>query len=425
MMHPRCFALALLTVLAAGGPALAADDLALYLRVGGPGQPSDLLAPGAPVSATPVELAPASRLGTGEQFDAIPTFLTVPYGVARKIPVGAVQVFAYFAAGSSMDACARVTATLMRRPAGTLEDLPIASGETIGSAPAKADAPTPIVVPIQVNGTLTARTIAQGDQLGIKLVLENDCSQSRNVVMRYDATSTPARIVPADNCPGVDNPDQADDDDDGVGNACDNCRAVPNVDQNDSDGDGIGDACDDCPSVANADQADRDHDGLGDVCDACAADPGEIGAGGCPCAEARCDDGDQCTTDSCDVGVGCVHVPAVTIDGVDCKLATIQSLIVQSTARDLAYRLTRPQSKLRRPLARAVFLAGQTRKALRKGVRRRIDLNNGKLQGAIQAFVLEVDTLYGRSLMSAELRDVLLRTANDAIAAARDIRFPS
>ncbi|XXT24670.1 DNRLRE domain-containing protein [Sorangium sp. So ce429] len=86
-----------------------------------------------------------------------------------------------------------------------------------------------------------------------------------------------------DNCPGDDNPDQADQDENGVGDACDpcargdhdgdaicdeadNCRDARNPDQADSDGDGLGDACDNCPAVANADQLDSDGDGLGDAC---------------------------------------------------------------------------------------------------------------------------------------------------------------
>jgi hypothetical protein len=47
-----------------------------------------------------------------------------------------------------------------------------------------------------------------------------------------------------DNCPDDPNPDQADDDGDGVGDACDNCPQDPNPGQEDTDGDGIGDACD-------------------------------------------------------------------------------------------------------------------------------------------------------------------------------------
>lgn len=118
-----------------------------------------------------------------------------------------------------------------------------------------------------------------------------------------------------DNCPDVANPDQADSNHNGVGDACeatpapasatppseptkptrqdqdqdgiedvaDNCIQIANPSQADLDGDGIGDACDtdadgdqipetgskpdNCPTVANPDQADRNGNGIGDACE--------------------------------------------------------------------------------------------------------------------------------------------------------------
>ena len=81
--------------------------------------------------------------------------------------------------------------------------------------------------------------------------------------------------------------DQADADNDDVGDVCDNCVNVANADQldanmnntgdaceggplfTDGDGDTIVDAIDNCPSLANMAQADTDLDGIGDACDNC------------------------------------------------------------------------------------------------------------------------------------------------------------
>lgn len=70
-----------------------------------------------------------------------------------------------------------------------------------------------------------------------------------------------------DNCPAEHNPDQADTDGDGAGDACDNCPDVPNPEQADTDGDEVGQACDNCLTVYNPDQADDDEDDIGDACD--------------------------------------------------------------------------------------------------------------------------------------------------------------
>lgn len=80
-----------------------------------------------------------------------------------------------------------------------------------------------------------------------------------------------------DNCTGAVNPDQADADRDGTGDACDG----------DPDGDGVVGPGDNCPSVANPGQEQTDTDALGDACDLDDDDDGRADASdGCPLASA-------------------------------------------------------------------------------------------------------------------------------------------
>ena len=67
-----------------------------------------------------------------------------------------------------------------------------------------------------------------------------------------------------DNCPTISNPNQEDDDNNGIGNACDD---------DDDDDDGVLDANDNCPLEANPDQEDDDNDGIGNLCDEDYVDP--------------------------------------------------------------------------------------------------------------------------------------------------------
>jgi hypothetical protein len=141
-----------------------------------------------------------------------------------------------------------------------------------------------------------------------------------------------------DNCPAVPNPDQADNDSDGDGDACDpdddndgvldgadNCQFLANADQADADGDGLGDVCDsdidsdgfdndvdNCPLVPNPAQVDTDGDGAGDACDADDDNDGRAdGADNCPVtpnpdqADNELDGiGDACDSDDDNDGVG-------------------------------------------------------------------------------------------------------------------------
>jgi hypothetical protein len=86
---------------------------------------------------------------------------------------------------------------------------------------------------------------------------EGNASNDRSLIqLDADGDYLPDAL---DNCPNVQNPDQADGDGDGNGDACPVLL--------DTDGDGVSDQQDNCPTVATSDFSDNDGDGVGNSCD--------------------------------------------------------------------------------------------------------------------------------------------------------------
>lgn len=107
----------------------------------------------------------------------------------------------------------------------------------------------PVVIPAPESGDLFT------DTAPIKLDLTETPQQTNKVYKQGDIDDD--GIVDAqDNCPNVANPDQADINNNGTGDACE-----------DFDHDGVTNNKDNCPQNANANQLDTDGDGIGDVCD--------------------------------------------------------------------------------------------------------------------------------------------------------------
>ena len=158
-----------------------------------------------------------------------------------------------------------------------------------------------------------------------------------------------------DNCPGVENTDQANGDGDQFGDACDtdldndgiindndNCDTVENADQADFDRDDIGDVCDpdddndgvedtsdNCPELANplgdgeTVQPDSDGDGIGNACDDDYVPPPA-----CACTERQtcveetgeCVEPDVCYTDlDCNTGNYCVGSTCIPVPDAECR----------------------------------------------------------------------------------------------------------
>ncbi len=132
----------------------------------------------------------------------------------------------------------------------------------------------------------------------------------------YGDTDDPANTCPVDNCPGLYNPDQADNDGDGIGDACDDCT--------DSDGDTYGNPgfplntcpADNCPEAHNPDQLDTDGDTYGDACDECDTDPTKTEPGQCGCGVPDTDTDGDSIADCVDICPGADDLVDSDEDGI-------------------------------------------------------------------------------------------------------------
>jgi hypothetical protein len=222
---------------------------------------------------------------------------TVAYDLSAFVANTAPSTNDVFASGGDT-----VTATITR--AGSwLDASPGTPGQFTFSAYLSPQAGNiRVFVPCNASGSATMTATLEAVASNGKTLSPNTLTFSWIITATQPAASTcnaptdtdgDGVVDASDNCPGVANADQANNDGDSVGDACDpdddndgaldaadNCQFDANADQADNDGDALGDACDadddndtvpdtsdNCLYVSNADQADNDSDGAGNACD--------------------------------------------------------------------------------------------------------------------------------------------------------------